>query len=121
MCLIVSKIGFNLPVVMRRPNMHEGRVVSEREHAKSQAVQDVYHARNSGELSKGDHPLALNVAHPLKHEEYRDVKKGWEILLSRTQAESGRTGKQEQEQISPNHVPTIFHFSVCVCLSLQGL
>ena len=66
--------GFNLPVVMRRPNMHEGRVVSEREHAKSQAVQDVYHARNSGELSKGDHPLALNVAHPLKHEEYNQ---GW--------------------------------------------
>ena len=25
---------------------------------------------------------------------------------------SGRTAKQEQEQISPNHVPTIFHFSV---------
>ena len=25
---------------------------------------------------------------------------------------SGRTAKQEQERISPNHVPTIFHFSV---------
>ena len=33
-------------------------------------------------------------------------------MLSRTQAESGRTAKQEQEQISPNHVTTIFHFSV---------
>ena len=33
-------------------------------------------------------------------------------MLSRTQAESGRTAKQEQEQILPNHVPTIFHFSV---------
>ena len=40
------------------------------------------------------------------------MKKGWEILLSRTQAESGRTAKQEQERISPNHVPTIYHFSV---------
>ena len=33
-------------------------------------------------------------------------------MLSRTQAESGRTAKEEQERISPNHVPTIFHFSV---------
>ena len=29
---------------------------------------------------------------------------------------SGRTGKQEQERISPNHVPTIFHFSVLTVL-----
>ena len=27
---------------------------------------------------------------------------------------SGRTAKQEQGRISPNHVPTIFHFSVKV-------
>ena len=35
-------------------------------------------------------------------------------MFGRTQAESGRTGKQEQERISPNHVPNIFHFSVYV-------
>ena len=36
-------------------------------------------------------------------------------MLSMTQAESGKTAKQEQERISPNHVPTIFHLSVwCV-------
>ena len=33
-------------------------------------------------------------------------------MLSKTQAVSGRTAKQEQERISPNHIPTIFHFSV---------
>ena len=35
-------------------------------------------------------------------------QKGLLILLSRTQAGPGRTGKQEQEQISRNHVQTIF-------------
>ena len=33
-------------------------------------------------------------------------------MLSKTQADSGRTAKEEQERISPNHVQTIFHFSV---------
>ena len=35
---------------------------------------------------------------------YRDRLKGMQILLSMTQAGSGRTGKQEQEQRSRNHV-----------------
>ena len=32
---------------------------------------------------------------------------------------SGRTTKQEQERISPNHVPTIFHFSVEVIYAMH--
>ena len=35
---------------------------------------------------------------------YRDRLKGMQILLSRTQPEPGRKGKQEQEQTSRNHV-----------------
>ena len=35
-----------------------------------------------------------------------------QILLSRTQAGSGRTGKQEQEQTSCNHVPSFSPISV---------
>ena len=35
---------------------------------------------------------------------YRDRLKGMQILLGRTQAGSGKTGKQEQEQTSRNHV-----------------
>ena len=37
---------------------------------------------------------------------YREWLKGMQILLSGTQAGPGRTGKQEQEQISRNHVQT---------------
>ena len=43
---------------------------------------------------------------------YRDRLKGMQILLSRTQAGPGRTDIQEQEQISRNHVQTIFGSSV---------
>ena len=32
---------------------------------------------------------------------------------------SDRTAKQEQQRISPNHVPTIFHFSVFIVISLS--
>ena len=39
---------------------------------------------------------------------YRAEKKSMQILLSRTQAGLDRTGKQEQEQISPNHVQAFF-------------
>ena len=35
---------------------------------------------------------------------YRDRQKGMQILLSRTQAGPNRTGKEEQEQTSRNHV-----------------
>ena len=37
-----------------------------------------------------------------------------QILLSRTQAGPGRTVKQEQEEISPNHVQTFSGCSVCI-------
>ena len=37
---------------------------------------------------------------------YRERLKGMQILQSGTQAGPGRTGKQEQEEISPNHVQT---------------
>ena len=40
----------------------------------------------------------------LSYQKYRDRLKGVQILLSRTQAGPGRTVKQEQEQISRNHV-----------------
>ena len=35
---------------------------------------------------------------------YRDRQKCMQILLSSTQAEPGRAGKQEQDQTSRNHV-----------------
>ena len=41
---------------------------------------------------------------PLNSTVYRDRLKSMQILLSRTQAGPGRTGKQEQEQTSRNHV-----------------
>ena len=44
---------------------------------------------------------------------YRGANKGLYVLLSRTQAEPGRTVKQEQEEISCNHIPRIFLSSVC--------
>ena len=37
---------------------------------------------------------------------YRDRLKSVQILLSRTQAGPGRKVKQEQEEISHNHVPS---------------
>ena len=43
---------------------------------------------------------------------YRGVNKGLFVLLSRTQAGPGRTVKQEQEEISRNHVQTFIHPSV---------
>ena len=36
-----------------------------------------------------------------------------QILLSMSPAGPGRTGKQEQEQLSPNHVQAFFPSSVC--------
>ena len=43
---------------------------------------------------------------------YRGVIKGLFVLLSRTQAGPGRTVKQEQEEISRNHVQTFISPSV---------
>ena len=52
----------------------------------------------------------------LKHHfiNYREEIYSLQILLRRTQAGPGRTGKQEQEEISPNHVqrinlPSVYH------------
>ena len=42
----------------------------------------------------------------------RGVNKGLYVLLSRIQAEPGRTVKQEQEEISRNHVQTFICLSV---------
>ena len=43
---------------------------------------------------------------------YRGVNKGLYVLLSRIQAEPGRTVKQEQEEIYHNHVQTFIYLSV---------
>ena len=43
---------------------------------------------------------------------YRAEKKSLQILLSRTQAGPGRKIKQEQKEISRNHVPRLFLGSV---------
>ena len=43
---------------------------------------------------------------------YRGENKGLFVFLSRTQAGPGRTVKQEQEEISPNHVQTFILPSV---------
>ena len=43
---------------------------------------------------------------------YREANKGLYVLLSRTQAGPGRTVKQEQEEISRNHVQTFIYLSV---------
>ena len=50
---------------------------------------------------------------------YRGVNKGLYVLLSRTQSGPGRTVKQEQEEISRNHVHTFIYLSVD--LRQQGL
>ena len=54
-----------------------------------------------------------------KHEKYRAEKKSLQILLSRTQAGPGRKVKQEQEEISRNHVQTFIYLSV-ECLTKFG-
>ena len=46
---------------------------------------------------------------------YRVANKGLHVLLSRTQAGPGRTVKQEQEEISRNHVQTF------ICLYVDTL
>ena len=48
---------------------------------------------------------------------YRGGNKGLYILLSRTQAGPGRTVKQEQEEISRNHVPRLY-FPLCTSFFL---
>ena len=51
---------------------------------------------------------------------YREPAKGLQILLSRTQAGPGRAVKEEQEEISPNHVQAIYGASVVLfCAQLR--
>ena len=52
---------------------------------------------------------------------YRARKYGLQNLLSRTQAGPGRTAKQEQKQISPNHVQALFPSSVRATPALSQL
>ena len=58
-----------------------------------------------GELEKRHASNLLNL-------NYRAEKKSLQILLSSTQAGPGRKVKQEQEEISRNHVPRLFLGSV---------
>ena len=54
-----------------------------------------------------DHKFAngqIEEAEHLIYNWYRDEIYSLQILLSRTQAGSGRTVKLEQEEISPNHI-----------------
>ena len=51
---------------------------------------------------------------------YRAEKKSMQILLSSTQAGPGRKVKQEQEEISRNHVPRLFLNSVVYFKKVLG-
>ena len=56
--------------------------------------------------------------------EYRARNKGMQILLSNSQAGQGRTVKQEQGEISRNHVQALIPGSVCLVtlfLALKGI
>ena len=44
--------------------------------------------------------------------QYRGINKGLYVLLSRTQEGPGRAVKQEQEEMSRNHVQTFIYLSV---------
>ena len=48
--------------------------------------------------------MSYNLVSYYQEELYRDEILSLQILLSRTQSGPGRTVKQEQEEISPNHV-----------------
>ena len=48
--------------------------------------------------------------------EHIQGREKWLVNLVNTQGEPGRIGKLQQEQISPNHVPTIILFPVLCCL-----
>ena len=49
--------------------------------------------------------------------EHIQGREKWLVNLVNTQGEPGRIGKLQQEQISPNHVPTIILFSVLSIMS----
>ena len=60
-----------------------------------------------------------NVTRLMSKNKYRDEIYSLQILLSRTQTGPGRTVKQGQEEISPNHVQRINLISVYVMLMLN--
>ena len=53
--------------------------------------------------------LLSKTGPPFSPSLYRGVNKGLFVLLSRTQAGPGRTVKQEQEEISCNHVRSLYN------------
>ena len=55
-------------------------------------------------------PAVIRIHFPKS--DYRGVNKGVYVLLGRTQSGPGRTVKQEQEEISRNHIQTFIYLSV---------
>ena len=58
------------------------------------------------------------AGYPCHYLQYRAEKKPLQILLSRTQAGPGRIVKQQQEEMSRNHVPRLFLSSVSLSSSI---
>ena len=65
-------------------------------------------------LFGGPHPVWISNLHvpSVQNLPYGGANKDLYVLLSRTQAGPGRTVKQEQEEISRNHVQTLIYLSV---------
>ena len=78
---------------------------------KTSLASDTFHQQ----CWEGKHTeVRVRVLHPICTFKVQRGKKGLFVLLSRTQAGPGRTVKQEQEQISRNHVQTFIYLSVHV-------
>ena len=73
----------------------------------------MYEVRFSVSIIIEDRDDFLTRPLPERRVQCTEVEK--KVLLSRIQVEPGRTAKQKQEKISPNHVPTIFSSSVVLC------
>ena len=65
-----------------------------------------------GAGSQGQHGARVHYSRATQSRLYRGGNKGLFVLLSRTQAGPGRTVKQEQKEISRNHVQTFICLSV---------
>ena len=59
-----------------------------------------------------DHNFCDTWGRRVRERMYRGLNKGLHVLLSRIQAEPGRKVKQEQGEISRNHVQTFIYLSV---------
>ena len=73
---------------------------------KREGLKSIYSVHRQGKVGKNVMWQSPNL------DDYRGVNKGLFVLLSRTQAGPGRTVKQEQEEISRNHVQTFISPSV---------